>query len=227
MSWRYYDAGNPIFWIEGLIGSGKSSLLEELKKIFNIRVFDERFQENPYFDCSYKEPKIYASRAQLYFAIKRSETHQLATVESLYGYEYEACALDRGLPGDLAFELMHHRRGNIDEKDHKLYMCYYKHLINLPKAPCDLFFLDVEPEVALRRVKNRDRSAEVSVDLAYLSDLRDHYFDIMVDLKNGNHEWSGKCDVHRVAWNVDHQGLSQIIDIIHSKYPKMSMKNVK
>jgi deoxyadenosine/deoxycytidine kinase len=209
----------PIIWVEGIIGSGKSTLSEKLGDILNLRVMREPVEENPYLDDFYKDPQRWAFAMQIHLLGIRAGLQDLAAEEVLWGTQYNGVVLDRGLPGDHAFCKLHVRSGNIHPREYDTYNILYRHRTNKLKPPSIMFFLDVEPEVALRRIKNRARGAEVNIDLQYLSDLRDQYYDLMVELQAGHHSWTGKVNIHRVPFNADHQSPDSIVSILKKEFP--------
>lgn len=213
------DFVRPIVWIEGLIGSGKSTLSRVLGEMMNMRVLFEPVESNPYLDMFYLDKKRWAFAMQIHLLGIRAGFQDLAAEEVLSGQTYNGVILDRGLPGDHAFCRLHVKYENIHHLEYKTYRTLYKHRTNKLKPPSIMFFLDVEPEVALRRVKERARGAEVGLDLKYLSDLRDQYYDLMIELTNGEHEWAGKVDVRRIPWNVDNQDPTRIKEIIEKEFP--------
>ena len=211
----------PIIWLESIIGAGKTTLLQYLSKTINVRTFDEPFEKNPYFDDSYDNPKVFASLAQIWFAIKRGEIHQLATSEALFGTQYDACVIDRGLHGDEVFERFYYNRGDIQDREHKLYKQIYRSLLSRTKAPSMLIYLDVFPEVALRRIKERGRKAEKNIDINFLNMLRDEHYDMLIRLESGNFDYTSKIVVCRIPWNVDNQDPNIIIDVVLNKFPNI------
>lgn len=211
----------PIIWLESIIGAGKTTLLEHLRTTLNIRPFDEPFEQNPYFDDSYEKPEHFAALAQLWFALKRAEIHELATAEALYGTQYDAVVIDRGLPGDEAFESVHYKRGNIQKREHELYKLFYKNVFNRPKASALLVYLDVFPEEAITRIKKRGREAEKKIDLDYLYEVRNEHYDLMLRIETGKHEWSGRTKILRVPWNCRNQDPEIIVEAILREFPSI------
>jgi deoxyadenosine/deoxycytidine kinase len=209
----------PIVWIEGLIGSGKSTLSKALGDLLRMRVLFEPVESNPYLEDFYKDEKRWAFAMQMHLLAIRAGLQDLAAEEVLSGDLYNGVILDRGLPGDHAFCRLHVDRKNIHPREYETYWKMYRHRTNKLKPPSIMFFLDVEPEVALRRVKERARGAEVGLTLKYLSDLRDQYYDLMVELQAGDHDWTGKVDVRRIPWNVDNQDPTKIKEIIEKEFP--------
>ena len=209
----------PIIWLEGLIASGKSTLAKILGERLNMRVMFEPVKSNIYLKPFSEDEKRWAFSMQIHMLSVRSGFQDLAAEEVLTGTMFNGVILDRGLPGDHAFCRLHVARGNIHPREYETYKNLYKHRTNKLKPPSMMFFLDVEPEVALRRIKERARGVEVNITEQYLSDLRDQYYDLMVELGNGDHEWAGKVDIRRIPWNVDNQDPSIIEEIIRKEFP--------
>lgn len=208
----------PLLWIEGLIGSGKSSLAEIISKKFNFRIMKEPIDENPYLEDFYKDQKKHAFAMQMHLLEVRSGLQDLAAAEVMFGNEYSGVILDRALPGDFAFCRLHKLYGNISEINYETYKIAYLRRTNSMKPPALLIFLDVTPETALRRIKKRSRNAEVNITLKYLSDLRDQYNDMLVELKNGVHEWCGKIEIKYLAWNSDNQSLKTLLEYLKNHF---------
>jgi len=215
----------PIIWLESIIGGGKTTLLEYLRTMLNIRAFDEPFEQNPYFGDSYEKPEQFVALAQLWFALKRGEIHELATAEALFGTQFDAVVIDRGLPGDEAFEAVHYKRGNIQEREHELYKLFYKNIFNRPKASALMVYLDVYPEEAMARIESRGREAEKKIDLDYLVEVRNEHYDLMVRIEHGKHEWSGKTKVIRIPWNCRNQNPEVVVAAILKEYPHIRRKD--
>ncbi len=57
--------------IEGVIGAGKTSLATRLHKELGGRLVLEEFEENPFLEDFYRDPKHYAFQTQMYFLLSR------------------------------------------------------------------------------------------------------------------------------------------------------------
>lgn len=208
----------PLIWVEGIIGAGKSTLAEILGNELNMRIMHEPVESNPYLDAFYKDNKTHAFAMQIHLLSIRAGMQDLAAEEVMWGDKYNGAVLDRALPGDHAFARLHMVYGNMSKLNYETYRLLYLQRTNKMKPPSVMLFLDVEPEVAFRRVKERARGAEVGMTLKYLQDLRDQYLDLMVELQNGDHEWAGKVDIRRIAWNADNQPTTAILSMLKDKF---------
>ena len=57
--------------IEGTIGVGKTSLAKILSEKLNARLILEEFEQNPFLEDFYNDPKSYAFQTQLFFLLSR------------------------------------------------------------------------------------------------------------------------------------------------------------
>jgi deoxyadenosine/deoxycytidine kinase len=136
--------------------------------------------------------------------VRRLKIHKLAAAEAQHT-EYKGSILDRGLPGDRVFAKLHVHQGNISQEQWTTYDLHFNEMMNETRPPSLLVFLDVEPDVALERVKNRNRGAESGLTIEYLKMLRKGYLDLISEVESREHLWSIGIDIMRVPWNLDHQ----------------------
>lgn len=205
----------PVIWVEGLIGAGKSTMAASLAKSLGLRAFHEPVDSNPYLERFYKEPKRWAFPMQMHLMHERHAMQKEAAYASTRGF---GSVLDRGMPGDRVFCKLHMLAGNIDELEWQTYEKAYEVMACSLTAPSLLIFLDVEPDVALERVKVRARGAEVGITLKYLQDLRKGYLDLMCEVESGVHSWSRGMEVKRIAWNSDWNRLDGLMEMLRKRY---------
>jgi len=208
----------PVIWIEGIIGAGKTTLAETLSEALNLRPIFEPVNSNPYLARFYENPERWAFPMQIDLLHRRFNMQQLAVREAMLGSRYKGSVLDRGMPGDRVFCKLHMMAGNISELEWNTYQLAYEVMACSLVPPSLLIFLDVEPEVALERVRTRGRVAEETVDLRYLTNLRKGYLDLMVEIESGEHVWSRGMEVKRLAWNVDRQSINPLVEQLKYKY---------
>lgn len=211
-------AYGPIIWIEGIIGAGKSTITSALSKALGLRAIHEPVDDNPYLEHFYKDPKRWAFPMQIELLHRRYSMQKLAAFEATSAGGYQGAILDRGMPGDRVFAHMHMLAGNMAEMEWNTYELCYDIMVCSLIPPSLLIFLDVEPEVALERVRSRARAAEDGLPLEYLQDLRKGYLDLLVQIEAGQHAWSRGMEVMRLAWNVDHQPADKLVEMLAHKY---------
>jgi len=213
--------GAPVIWLEGVMGAGKSTLSTQLKEQLGLRLLEEPVADNPYLEVFYKDPKRWAFPMQMEMLHRRYAMQMLAAYEAVAGCGYTGALLDRGLPGDRVFAKLHYDAKNISELEWHTYERAFDILTTQLPAPNLLVFLDVSPEVALSRVKERARGVEVSVDISYITKLRTEYLKLIESIESGKHPWARNLEIMIVNWDESYQTIQPILDRILS----LSSKN--
>ena len=198
--------------IEGLIGAGKSTAARKLAGRLEFRAFHEPVEAD-YLDKFYQDPKGMAFEFQMRQVARRIWIHKAAVAEPYLG-EYKGSIIDRGIIGDRVFAKMHYQAGNISPEQWATYELLFDDAIHRIRPPALLLFFDVDPSVALERVKNRNRGAESTMDLTYLTDLRKGYLDLLSEVESREHSWSNGLSVKRIPWNADNQDIGPIAEMV-------------
>ncbi len=206
----------PVIWVEGNIGSGKTTLTKRLAETLDLRPFLEPVESNPYLKRFYEDPKRWAFPMQVALLSHRYAMQKAAMWEAVLG---RGAILDRGLPGDRVFCRLHMLAENMSQLEWQTYDQLYNIMACELRVPSLIVFLDVEPDVALRRIKKRARGAEVGIDIDYLERLRAGYMDLLVQIDSGQHAWAQGMSSLRVAWNADDQPLEDLTQEIVSRLP--------
>jgi len=204
-----------IIWVEGIIGAGKTTLAKLLAKSMGLQPMFEPVDSNPYLSKFYEDPKRWAFPMQMHLMHERYSMQKEVAYAASRGH---GAVLDRGMPGDRVFCKLHMLAGNIHELEWQTYQRAYEVMACSLVPPSILIFLDVEPGVALERVRERARGAEVGVDLKYLTDLRKGYLDLMAEIESGEHVWSRGMEVKRLPWNMDHQPIAPLTLSLKKRY---------
>lgn len=162
--------------VEGIIGSGKSSLGKRLTELLTevglpCKFFEEEI-DMPFLSLFLSDMKKYAFAFQVAMLKNRQSVYKQAV--DFARNSNGVAIVDRSLHGDYAFALMHHDRGNISDEE----WLAYEDILEKTKlpGPSVIIYLDVYPTVAMERITKRDRLGEKSTyTLEYLSDLDANY----------------------------------------------------
>jgi deoxyadenosine/deoxycytidine kinase len=199
----------PVIWVEGIVGSGKTTFSREIASRLKLRLIEEPVGngegsvENPYLEQFYQDPKKWAFGMQVFLLHQRFAMQQLASYEATGVGGYNGAVLDRSLSGDRVFAKLHVEAGNIEPLDFKTYETAYQIMCRSLLPPTLLVFLDVQPETAFERMQKRARKAEVGVPLEYLIKLRDGYQDLLNEAERGLLPWSHAVRVCRIPWDTE------------------------
>lgn len=200
----------PILWIEGIIGAGKSTLTETLATQLGLKPYYEPVQSNPYLDDFYKDPSRWAFAMQVHLLRYRYGVQKISGMESLLGHG--GAILDRGLPGDRVFAKQNFLMGHMSRMEWDTYEGLYNMFAIDVRAPSLLLFLDVSPKTAFCRLKSRGRECEeFGVDLGYLEFLREGYLDLLREVESGNHVWSQGMSILHWPWDGDHMPVTNLV----------------
>lgn len=187
----YTDTFSPkhvCIGISGLIGAGKSTLTGQLGKLLNAKVLYEPVDENQYLSLFYKDMSRYSFPMQVYLLNHRYQQHQ----EMIWSKQNTI--QDRTIYEDVIFAKMLRESGLMEELDFQTYRHLYENMSNYLHRPDLIIYLDVTPEKALERVKERSRGCETSLTVQYLSDLQKGYEEWLLDVEP-------RIPVLRLDWN--------------------------
>lgn len=163
----------------GLIGAGKSTLVNKLKDLNNYTVFEEPVDNNPFLSCYYDNPSRWSFTLQVYYLWERYKQAQEAYMRSLKG---ETVILDSSLYSDFAFAMLQYKSMYFTYDEYRTYLNMHS-IIATQCAYPDLFiWLELSPEQTLKRIEKRSRECESSIPINYLNDLYDAYNDVLKKL---------------------------------------------
>jgi deoxyadenosine/deoxycytidine kinase len=215
----------PVIAIEGIIGSGKTTIAHQLGKDLNMRVLSEPVN-NEMLEKFYAETSKYAFAMQMEMLARRYNLQQLAAHEAL-NTEYNGVILDRSLPGDTVFCEIHNECGNIPDLMYATYKTFRDIMTLSLQPPTYLLYLEVTAETAIERIKSRNRQQEdvnneqgdreLKVDIHYLNLLIEKYNKLIHQLVYNQHPWSRGVQVITIDWNGRIFQYKDVLDIFKSK----------
>lgn len=214
------EPGNVTIAIEGNIGVGKStfgrSLLEYMQ---NHSPHDVEFQTEPFnqkmLEQFLKDPKKYAYTFQMYMLTRRQLNYALSKQSDCVSI------IDRSLAGDYVFAKLQLENGHISEEEFEIYQSVYDEFG--PYKPDYVIFLNVSPNLAMKRIKKRSRNGESSYTMEYLKQLDKVYHETI----SAHYPPDSGVKVYTLDWSEEHE-LSEngtlpnnvckkIVDLIKNK----------
>jgi len=191
--------------VEGLIGSGKTTLSHELggalgENTLTLYEPDEKGGGNPYLADYYGEPKRWSFVLQVHQLQARYRMHLQAQWHAMQGMGH--AVLDRSYFGDTAFARLQLAGGMMTQREFDTYASLYHAMTAGVLLPSVCVRVLASPEICARRVKSRmeketGRKCEKAIDLDYMRGLEVE-IDHMVSVLRGMH-----VNVIDMAWDVD------------------------
>lgn len=154
--------------IDGVVGVGKSTLMDILVKEKGYEPFEEPVVDNPILD------KFYYDRARWSFSL------QIFFLNHRFRYVKEAsqmnnAILDRSIYGDLIFAKMLADNGEMTKEEYRLYIDLFENMIEHCKAPKLMIYLEASVDEAIKRINKRGRDYEQVVERDYWESLNRYY----------------------------------------------------
>jgi len=184
--------------IAGNMGSGKSTLVEFLSRVYGIMPFYEPNEENPYLPDFYRDMRRWAFHSQMYFLSSKFRLHQ--QLDRTPGVSI----LDRTIFEDAeVFATALRDMRHIDKRDWETYRRLYRTILETIEPPDLMIYLRCSLRTLRRRIRVRGRSMEQDVPLAYLRRLQGLY-----------EQWISRYDISEVLI-LETDELDYVNDLMH------------
>ena len=153
--------------VEGVIGAGKTSLVEILAKRFHAGMILEKFEDNPFLENFYADPAKHAFHTQLYFLMSRYRQQRQISQIDLFASRIIA---DYFFEKDRIFAEI-----NLNEEEFALYDKIYGLIERDVPKPDLVIYLQASAEFLYKRIRQRDRNFESNIDFGYIEQLCEAY----------------------------------------------------
>jgi deoxyadenosine/deoxycytidine kinase len=153
--------------IEGVIGAGKTSLAKKIKDKLNAHIIFEQFEQNPFLEKFYNDPKRYAFQTQMFFLINRYKQQQGLQQEDLFN-DFLVC--DYIFEKDRVFAYL-----NLSGEELKLYESIFPLLNRNLRKPDLVVYLQSNIDRLMYNIKSRGRRIERNLTRSYIDELSEAY----------------------------------------------------
>lgn len=156
--------------VAGNIGVGKSTLVGKLCARLGWQPYYEPVAENPYLEDFYTDMKAWAFHSQVFFLSHRLRMHMDLLEDP------KSVVQDRSVYEDAeVFATNLFRQGEISERDYSTYRKMYKLLCDMLRPPDLVIYLRASVPTLQRRIAQRGRDFESTINPDYLDQLNNLY----------------------------------------------------
>ncbi len=153
--------------IEGVIGAGKTTLADMLAKTLGAHLILEEFEENPFLEDFYRDPKHYAFQTQIFFLLSRFRQLQELRQVDLFRQKVVS---DYIFEKDRIFATL-----NLSEKEMKLYDGIARLLEKEVPRPDLVIYLQASTKHLMENIRKRGRPYEKYIEYEYIDALNELY----------------------------------------------------
>lgn len=200
-----YRFNQVLFYLESLIGTGKSTFFKTALKLMNRNAIKTNCYpepiDNSLLHLHYSDVKKYAFSFQSIVIRERVHINEDAFNDLLQG-DADFIVLERSQFGDCGFALTHKKYGNISEKEFEVYTNLIRsNRLDRYRGSVKneyLVFFRCSPEKARERIIIRGNKDEIeNCTLEYLTDLDESYMKILSRKGGDELEQRAIDEVHR------------------------------
>lgn len=154
--------------IEGNIGSGKTTLVQQIATFNGVQPILEQFSENPFLKLFYENPDTHAFPLEMSFLAERfQQLNQIFSAPDIFKVSYVA---DYSFIKCLIFASQ-----TLKPEEFHVFQHFYKILRNQIPQPDCIYYLHNSPSDLLKNIEARGRSFEKKIDHAYLERIERAY----------------------------------------------------
>jgi deoxyadenosine/deoxycytidine kinase len=158
--------------VAGNIGAGKSTLVALLSQRLGWQPFYEAVAENPYLADFYADMHQWGFHSQVFFLSNRLRAHRQLVDHPT------SVVQDRSVYEDAeVFACNLYHQGYLNERDYRAYRDLYESINAFLPPPDLIVYLRAPIEALRRRIAQRGRDYEQTIDPAYLAQLNQLYED--------------------------------------------------
>lgn len=162
----------PFIAIEGNIGTGKTTLCEQLAERYGFALVLEQFTDNPFLPFFYEQPERYGFPVELFFMTERHKQLQehFATPDLFR----PTTVADYFFVKTLIFA-----KNNLNEEEFRLFQRLFSVLNASYPKPDLLLYLHRPIETLLEQIARRGRHMEKNLSAGYLHEIQEAYFEYL------------------------------------------------
>lgn len=164
----------PMIVVDGVVGVGKTTLMNILVEEFGYTAFLEPVVDNPILDKFYYDRKRYSFPLQIFFLNNRFRSIKEASL-------IDKAVLDRSIYGDLIFAKLLVENNEMDEEEYNIYTDLFENMVEHLCPPKLMIYLETSVDEAIKKINKRGRDYEMVVEKDYWLRLNEQYTEYFKD----------------------------------------------
>lgn len=165
------NSANNAIVIDGVVGVGKTTLMDLLHDELGYEKFLEPVVDNPILDRFYHDRKRYAFTLQIFFLNRRFRMlKDAAKIKDI-------TVMDRSIYGDVIFAKLLNDNQEMADYEFDIYMELLTNMLDHVEAPKLMVYLKIDTDNAIKRIQDRGRDFEQIVEREYWENLNKEYND--------------------------------------------------
>lgn len=176
---------NPFtVFVEGNVGSGKSTFLNSFKSFDDVQVLEEPIDKwkdlhgHNLLDLRFKHPELFAFPFQSYATLTRLRQH-------LQPSEKPIKVMERSLLTARHCFVKNLHQNGLHDGLYRVLNEWYDFVNDFHTIRCDLIvYLRTTPETASTRIRERARTEETTIEDSYINQLHDRHEDLLARENN-------------------------------------------
>lgn len=195
--------------IAGNIGAGKTTTAKLLSKHFQIRLYLEKFVENPYLEDFYQDMRKWSFHSQIFFLTKNFSNHLEIQ------HSPKSCIQDRTIYEDSEiFAANLYQQGLMSQRDYQTYTNLYTEMLQVLKYPDIVIYLQASTSNLIDRIRSRNRAFEKKISEHYLEQLNGLYDEWIEKIKTKTSVMTIETD--QVNFLTDQQACQNFFEKLSS-----------
>lgn len=154
--------------VDGMTGTGKSTIVNFLAEKLNLEVMPEEFRDPYDLLSKYADDPKWCYPMQLNFLMTRFIQYRVASEDTKY-------ILDRSIYSDPVYAYLYYEMNHLSEKEFENYQVFYNRLMETVKEPKCMIILTCSFNEVMNRIKERGREDELKLGKNYWWSLYQAY----------------------------------------------------
>jgi len=183
--------------VDGMTGTGKSTLVNHLAEKLNLEVMPEEFRDPYDLLNKYSQDSKWCYPMQLNFLMTRFIQYTVASDKENY-------ILDRSIFSDPVYAKLYYEMDHLSETEYNNYLTFYDTLMETIKEPKCMIILTCSFDEVMNRIHERGREDELRLGKDYWWALHKAYTEHVENIiKNRNESNSKILEIDTENLNLD------------------------